>query len=841
MSIKIIITICCLSCFCYGQTGSHIQVNGRNLTGTCGDTLVLKGVNYAPYNWGYTASENYFDQIALTKANAVRIVWFKNSGSAIYNNLVYLDSALARCVRLKMIPIVELHDATCSGNMNDVTALVPFYTSPAFKALELKYRQHLIINIANEAGYYAWTSNPATALNTYKTTYINAIHTLRNGGLQVPVMIDAPDCGTNSDAFVNAGAEILASDVLSNTLFSVHGYWYGFAGNNPTTMLTKVQALYNSGLCIYFGEIANLQDDASPCQYNLAYVQLLNILKTFNIGWSAWGWYHDVCTQRQLSNNGNANNLSDYGQVIVNDPLVGLKATAIQPLQFNNHCGFSCELTLPKINGPKNACSYIGTNTPVTYTVTPQPNAITYRWTIPANTTLVSATPDSLSVSIRFNTAYPSGSSSQKRIKVKAVSACGTITENYLAIYNTPPATPANLFGPTNTCISMLPNLATYHTSKVANASGYVWTIPPVGAAIISHPAGTGINDTIITVQFNSQFPLIPNPEIDFIGVAAASACGTSLPKKLSLNRLPPSPSGVITGKSDICPEMISSNNPSGTIAVYTTNKIPNASSYQWAFPLSGTTIVSHPAGTGFNDTSVYVLFDAAFPAEGGKISVKGINGCFEGIESTLNIKPILPATPGTILGPADPCSNIVSASDAIYTIRKIPLATSYNWTTFNSSSGGAGSITITGHPGGTGINDTVVTVRFTAGYRTGNIKVESVRNCGTSLQRNLTITTKKVETPMAVNGNATPCPGAIEVYSCPLVSNAQSYKWTVPLNAKILSGQGTSQVTVLYPGTETLFKPGNIGVMAISACGNSDTKSLSIISCSGLITSYRQ
>lgn len=541
MIVRMLFSLSLVSANLYSQSCTHLQIKGRHIIGTVGDTIILRGVNYAPYNWGYTANENYFDQIALTKANSVRIVWFKNSTLGIYNNLVNLDSALARCVRAKMIPIVELHDATCSGNMADVTALLPFYTSAAFIALEQKYRSHLIINIANEAGFYAWTANPSTALNNYKTTYKNAITTLRNNGLQVPIMIDAPDCGTNSDAFTQAGAEILAADVSSNTLFSVHGYWYGFAGNNPATMQTKVQALFNSGLCVYFGEIANQQDDSSPCQYNLAYTQLLAILKTFSIGWSAWSWYHDVCPQRQISNNGNASNLSAYGQVIVNDANIGLKATAVQALQFT---------------------------------------------------------------------------------------------------------------------------------------------------------------------------------------------------------------------------------------------------------------------------------------------------------ESAYN--PVLPATPGIISGNGNPCTHIVNGTDAVYSIRKIPFATAYNWLTINNTSGGTGSIIITGHPGGTGENDTIVTVRFTAGFRTGNIKVQSVRHCSMSLQRNLTVTTKKVETPGVVNGNPIPCTGATEEYSCPLVANASGYKWTAPLNAKILSGQGTNKIKVLYPAKEILFKPGNISVMALSPCGNSGKKSLYITNCSGLITRNR-
>ena len=338
-----------------GQPNTHLQVQGRNLIGTCGDNIVLRGINYPVFNWGYDLSENYFTELAKTNANAIRLVWYKNSGQPIYNNLVNLDTALARCVRSKMIPIVDLHDATCTSDMAQVAALVSFYTSAGFKALEIKYRKHLIINIANEAGVYYWAGNPATALSDYRSTYQNIIISLRNEGLQIPFMVDAPDCGTNSDAIVSAGQQILNSDVLGNTMFSVHGYWYGFANNDSATMATKIQALVNTGLTIVFGEIANEQDDAAPCMYLLQYVPLLKIAKANNIGWMAWCWYHDICNNRQISNNGSSNNLTAYGQVIVNDAAVGLKFTAIPPIQLNSGCSvLSIHTSLPGVINPRN-------------------------------------------------------------------------------------------------------------------------------------------------------------------------------------------------------------------------------------------------------------------------------------------------------------------------------------------------------------------------------------------------------------------------------------------------------------------------------------------------------
>ncbi len=1108
MKIILLLLLITVSAISKAQNGTHLQIQGRKIIGTCADSIVLKGVNYAPYNWGYTLSENYFDQIALTKANSVRIVWYKNSALSIYNNLANLDSAFARCIRAKMIPILVLHDATCTGNMADVTALLPFYTTTAFKALELKYRQHLIINIANEAGQYQWAANPATALTTYKTTYQNAIINLRSNGLQVPLMIDAPDCGTNSDAIVSVGSQILSSDVLSNTMFSVHGYWFGFANNNPTMMATKVQALYNSGLCIAFGEVANQQDDANPCQYNLAYTQLLAILKTYNIGWLAWGWYNDVCPLRQISNNGNVNNLSAYGQVIVNDPATGLVATAVRPLQFSANCGNNCAVTAtvttnpvvcfgaatgsatvtlsgvgaaatgkyskdggaavtfstnpfavtgftagvhsisltnigasnctastgnftiagpatpiatsfsatacdrytwqgttyntsgakvkvltsskgcdstvtlnltiksssastatgnicstnlpylwngiqcnaagtyvahltnavgcdslatlilnvntfivgeitgpasscpyagnatgnaqynipstgathftwslpaaatlvsgqgtnsimvhystafssgvinvvrrsncgadvtksititrglpvaPVISGPSNACIYSGTNIPVTYSLTPVANALTYRWTLPSNVTLVAASPDSQNVTLIFNANFTTGTTAQRSIKVKAISGCGNSPDRTLVILTTPPVTPSVLSGPTNACAYHLPNTATYVTRRVANATGYIWTIPPVGATITGHPAGNGVNDTVITVQFNASFPISPDTAVDFVAVRATSPCGTSLPKKLYIIRKAPVNTGAITGLTDVCNEMIGSTNSVGTPVTYTIRKVVDATSYNWTVP-AGASITTHPGGAGVNDTIITVLFTAAFPVTGGFVTVKAVNPCFNGTTMSLNVKAIIPATPASITGPGDACISIINETEATYTIRKVNLASAYNWSVINNTPAGAGGININSHPGGNGVNDTIVKLKFNVGFTTGYLKVKSVRNCGVSLDRTMGIVSRKLLTPSYISGDSTPCYNTIQTYIAAVVANATGYNWTVPVNAQILSGQGMEVLTVKYPDS-LFFRNGNISAIATSVCGNSPAKYLPITKCIG-------
>ena len=58
------------------QTSNFIHTSGKYILGPCNDTITIKGINYAPYNWGYTLSDLKIDQISQTGANAVRIVWY---------------------------------------------------------------------------------------------------------------------------------------------------------------------------------------------------------------------------------------------------------------------------------------------------------------------------------------------------------------------------------------------------------------------------------------------------------------------------------------------------------------------------------------------------------------------------------------------------------------------------------------------------------------------------------------------------------------------------------------------------------------------------------------------
>jgi len=320
------------SSFAYGQNAT-ITTTGRYIIGVCGDTIMLRGVNYAPYNWGYDSSQHRFDQIAQTGGNAVRIPWYANNPAPYYTDAL-LDSALGMCIRNKMIPILELHDLSCDPNTADVDTLVTWYTTPARLAIFAKYQHSLIIDFANELGFVNWAGNTATAQQAYITAYDSAIHVMRRAGVMIPLMIDAPDCGTSIDILGNVASDIISSDPLHNIIFSTHTYWYGYANNDSMTMLNDFTAALSHDFPLIVGEVSKYQDSVDNsgntyyCHYIDDYTAVLNICKIYNIGWLAWSWDNDLCTVRQISTDGTYANLSTLGQDIVNNPSYGITATS---------------------------------------------------------------------------------------------------------------------------------------------------------------------------------------------------------------------------------------------------------------------------------------------------------------------------------------------------------------------------------------------------------------------------------------------------------------------------------------------------------------------------------
>jgi mannan endo-1,4-beta-mannosidase len=321
--------------------------DGRLLRDSNGKVFVLRGINLPLLDdWNFPGSDKLSD-LEQTGANAVRIAWYINYGSPerpAYS-VADLDQFLSQCKAKHMVAVLGLWDVTCQADATLLnTRIIPWWTSDDVVAVLNKHQQYLIINLANELGSFRWADEPDRALTEFNSAYKTALTDIRRK-LHVPVMIDAPDCGTSIHAWISIGQDLIDHDPDHNVLLSVHAYWADFDG------IPFIDTAVNSNLPIVFGEVANKQDNNvggetqfcffdldglaqnHPPATNFTYQSLLQKLKANEIGWFAWSWWPDGCSSRNIGRYNEATNQfeglgSPFGDDIVNNPGYGLKATA---------------------------------------------------------------------------------------------------------------------------------------------------------------------------------------------------------------------------------------------------------------------------------------------------------------------------------------------------------------------------------------------------------------------------------------------------------------------------------------------------------------------------------
>lgn len=242
---------------------------------------------------------------------------------------------------------------------------------------------------------------------------------------------------------------------------------------------------------------------------------------------------------------------------------------------------------------------------------------------------------------------------------------------------------------------------------------------------------------------------------------------------------------GSITGTNNLC---VNTNS-----VVYSIPVFAGATGYTWTVP-AGVTIVS-----GNNTNSITVDFSAS--AQSGNFSVFATNGACYSLTSapfavTVNNTPVIPEN---IYGIQNVCEG---EQGVIFTVAPVPGATSYAWTV------PAGAVITAGN------NTNTITVNFPVGATSGNITVSASNDCGIGPVSNpLPISIEPLPgTTGAISGPVELCAGNASVtYSVQPVTNGYIYVWTVPVGTAIISGTGTNQLTVQFPGALS----GNISVYA--------------------------
>lgn len=310
-----------------GSTGRNtFYVSGRDLFTPCGEKVVLRGVNHPTLY--VDRSGNAIPEIAKTGANTVRLFWFAKHGISITE----ADGIIGRVIAAGMIPMLEMHDATGPSNWGNMADIVSYWTSSSALALIQKHRSRLLVNIANEAGPEAGEDYPG-----FENIYKNAITSLRNAGIEVPIVIDASGWGRDYEVLFQRGPALITHDPSHNLILSAHLY----------DVMTRAQiaAVYqravSANLPFIVGEFAN-RSPAGTCGPALDYLAMIGEAQPRGIGWLAWSWgdndpatwWNGDCSEFDMTRTFSYDTLERWGREVAVTDANSIQSTSVRPASF---------------------------------------------------------------------------------------------------------------------------------------------------------------------------------------------------------------------------------------------------------------------------------------------------------------------------------------------------------------------------------------------------------------------------------------------------------------------------------------------------------------------------
>lgn len=499
------------------------------------------------------------------------------------------------------------------------------------------------------------------------------------------------------------------------------------------------------------------------------------------------------------------------------------------------------------------------------YSVSGQPNR-TYDWSVPVNATILSGQ-GSNSVTVQFNAGFSGGS-----ICVRANNGCAYSSFRCMNLYASKPSTPLAISGPVQLCGGQT---ATFSTGISGNApvSSFTWSAP-AGSVIVGQ--GDSIVQITMPVNYNSgnisvvannncgssgqrvlQVREVPNVPSPISGLANGICSGTTSysvqtdTTAVSYNWTLTGPGSIVNGQGTrtidityplnftsgkICVTVTNSCATSGprclntskdiiitgqpqnfetcssTEAYFTVNASGLGLQYQWR--KNGVDLTDGGKISGaLTDSLVITGADSLDAANYDVVVSHQCNSLVTSASATLTIKEV-PATPGTISGVMP--ATCPGTTGVVYSVPLQPDATGYIW-------GYSNGVQILS---GQGTNS--VTLEFDSTTNSGySVYVFATNECGSSLDSSRSWTRYSISYPV-ISGPARVCDKLSGVgYSSQVIAGANTYDWTVPAGATLVSGQGTNSIIVDFG---TLYTGGDITVTASNICFTTPVKKLTTV-----------
>jgi large repetitive protein len=419
----------------------------------------------------------------------------------------------------------------------------------------------------------------------------------------------------------------------------------------------------------------------------------------------------------------------------------------------------------PELRGPTTGC--IGA-TAIFNIVSPQTGIDRYTWS--ANNATLSAGTTQITVT------QWQASATNARVCVNAQNGCGTSDTTCLSVDLQTVPTPLSISGFTTLC----PNGATtYSVPRTLGITDYQW-VATNGTVI------AGQNTPGVTVRWgttNGTLTLTPR-----------NVCGAGTPSSVNVTIKNQPPDAIpIRGNSNVC------SNDTTTFSIPANSE---TTIYEWQVP-TGAFVIS-----GQNSNSIRVDWGSFTGA--GTISLTTKNACdlSRTVSYPVNVRRATFTTP-LITGLAVICPY----SEATYTIAGDTSFINYQWTVPANAviTSGQGTRTIT-------VNIQNAT--------NGQVSVAVRNSCGTVRTSRLNVEVRSTLDSLLIDGRTNiVCRGDTASFFVPSDPNVQNYLWSaMATGSRILSGQGTNRITVLFGSTT-----GTIQVVPNGGCSDGIRSRLAI------------
>jgi mannan endo-1,4-beta-mannosidase len=318
-----VLVLLSLSVLCSAVDIKHpgFYTDGKSILSPCGEKVLLRGVNKMTV-WTDKKGD-CFPEIAKTGANCVRIVWNTKDGT-----MEELDTAIAACIKEKMIPIIELHDATCKWDMKLMDMITNYWTDKKMVSIIQKHEKYLMINYGNEIG--DWN----VSAENYKTVYSGIIRKMRKAGINVPIILDTPKCGQDTNVFYAVAEDIIKADPGHNVVFSVHMWW---PNDGPEKVEDTFTAAEGIKAPLIVGEFAH---KGVGCTGAIPYKAIIEYAQKYNIGWLAWEWGpgNQDCAEMDMTKDGKFDTLWGWAKEVAIESPYSIKNTSVRPKSIDERC-----------------------------------------------------------------------------------------------------------------------------------------------------------------------------------------------------------------------------------------------------------------------------------------------------------------------------------------------------------------------------------------------------------------------------------------------------------------------------------------------------------------------